>query len=787
MSESVTVEKLKHFVEKYPLDEKILIVPSFVLGGQYLDRLAINGTPTINLRLATLWTLAMTAIENKLAEKNTEIFGSVRIRLLVENIVERLAAENKLKYFVPIQQMPGVTESLYRAIGTLRQAGIEAEKLDIRASETPDKLSDVKLILDNYEKDLRESNGLDISGIIAEANKQEKLNELFPETKFAVLAEHTYSKSEMKLIKAIAQNRLTVVPHDAVKGLKRPQHYNFENKIESYIPSAYSYLYASASAPENAGTEIDCFYALGTHNEIREVFRRILESSVLLDSVEVLIPEASDYLPKIKETAERFGIPVTFGTGILSSMTSPGRALRAFLDWISGGFTSRDLRFALHSGLLYPVSESLQNCNSTGHSLARTLAAAGISWGAERYAPAFNTLISRIRKKIKNATEDDEQDTDSLERTVKEAEILAQFTNCILEPFKDATGNSRILLSAVAKICRQIINSFCIVVSEEDILARGALSSRLEELSEIAEEKVSLENVKERILLFCGDIRVSVKAPESGALHVDSYIQGGRSGRKWNFIIGADSQHFPGHGLQDSVLLDMERESISDDLFTSQNRISANVYGLAVTFAGLRGRITISYSMWDPRQNKDNFPSSLVLQAYRLASRKQDADYEELKEALGSPTSYIPASDAILLDDTDIWLSKMWRKERLSPAMESVKIIYPALSAGIEAEKQRNSFLVTPYDGLIPEIQIDFTKIIHSATSIEMLALCPRKYFFRYILMVKPPDEDIPEPGQWLDPMNRGSLMHEVFCRFYRELRDTGIIRPKESHRRRLH
>jgi ATP-dependent helicase/nuclease subunit B len=73
--------------------------------------------------------------------------------------------------------------------------------------------------------------------------------------------------------------------------------------------------------------------------------------------------------------------------------------------------------------------------------------------------------------------------------------------------------------------------------------------------------------------------------------------------------------------------------------------------------------------------------------------------------------------------------------------------------------------------------------LVMSASGIENLARCPYSYFLRYVLGIKLPDEIAINKARWLDAMQRGSLLHDVFCVFMRRLRDRGEEVKPEKHR----
>jgi ATP-dependent helicase/nuclease subunit B len=241
-----------------------------------------------------------------------------------------------------------------------------------------------------------------------------------------------------------------------------------------------------------------------------------------------------------------------------------------------------------------------------------------------------------------------------------------------------------------------------------------------------------------------------------------------------------DAQRFPGRGLQDPVLLDRDRANLSDYLTTTLDRITGNIYAFAVAFAGIRGKAVLSYSAYDPIESRENAPSSVLLQAYRLATGNREADYSVLqKDLLESLAGYAPSGSGRVLDNAELWLSLLAENNRLRPAMKSVKRNYKLLTAGIAAQNARESEELTGFDGQLGEPSDERDPRsrpdqVISASRMELLASCPRKYFFRYVLKLEPLEEDVPDPGAWLGPAERGSLLHDVFKRFMQKMRDKG-------------
>lgn len=98
---------------------------------------------------------------------------------------------------------------------------------------------------------------------------------------------------------------------------------------------------------------------------------------------------------------------------------------------------------------------------------------------------------------------------------------------------------------------------------------------------------------------------------------------------------------------------------------------------MAACMAGLRGKVTISYSSYDIKEDRRAFPSSLILQVFRIKEGSSEADYNMLFEALGEAAGFSYRTTASPeLDESDWWLNKLVEGELLKDGMESIKANY---------------------------------------------------------------------------------------------------------------
>jgi len=277
-------------------------------------------------------------------------------------------------------------------------------------------------------------------------------------------------------------------------------------------------------------------------------------------------------------------------------------------------------------------------------------------------------------------------------------------------------------------------------------------------------------------------VSVGHSNPKPGSVHVAHYSLGGYSGRKETFLLGLDQSKFPGALLQDPAILDVERKFLGNELVLSKDLMNEKVYLLAKALCSLNGKLTLSYSCRDLREDRELFPSSMLLGVYRLLTKDPRADYRRLARTLGEPNGFIPKGGSVPLNDWEWWL----RHREPGFTGESVYRCYPHLRQGEEAEKSRGDESLGQYDGLVPSIAgrmdpFDSERVL-SCSRLEALAKCPFAFFIQYVLGIEPIEEVEKDPNRWLEPRQRGSLLHEVFYRFMKELKVRGEKPSLKKH-----
>lgn len=543
-------------------------------------------------------------------------------------------------------------------------------------------------------------------------------------------------------------------------------------------------LAPAAQRPNDANRQIAIFAASSPLHEIKEVLRRCVAAGLHWDEVEIIATDADVYGCALDSLARRLNIPVSYAVGLPASRTRPGRVVSAYLRWIQEDFNDEIIRSLLESGDIVPDGEFR---TSNGVSLARTLRKLRIGWGRDRYLEH----IDAAERKAFTQLNVDEEESEENQRRIELLEDLAALRS-LFAPVLAATpalpnrlqrGTARISPAALANGVAVILQY---AVSDHDVdrIARERIQARVERVRATLARELSFESaiavLRERLEVKVPAVGAAGPAPWSSSprhLHLTDIAHGGFTGRRATFIVGLDSGRFPRATVRDPLLTDHDRLQVAPALITSAERVAEAQFRFNSLFARLRGEVTLSYSAYDTVEGRKLGPAAVVLDAFRVKTGDPGANYEDLRAATQQVATAVARREASL-DADDVWLSMMSEDGVIRAAQHVVRNAFGGLDRGLYARQQRQSRVVNAHHGLVsardsldPRINSD----IVSPSRLESLGTCGLRYFYRYVLGIRPPDIPEFDPEVWLDPRNRGSLLHEVYELALRDARSRGV------------
>lgn len=315
--------------------------------------------------------------------------------------------------------------------------------------------------------------------------------------------------------------------------------------------------------------------------------------------------------------------------------------------------------------------------------------------------------------------------------------------------------------------------------------------------------------------------RLPAEPPSKGGVHVGALSALAGLPFRWVAIVGLVEGGFPGVLRPDPLLLDDERRhvaapaaapvhsrrqgqlslfdeepvlpsAVAGALWTTQDRLLEARRLFQRATAQATERLVLSYPRADPRSGRERLPSLFFIAA---ASAR-----------VGQPVS-VPLLTTIVEEDATEDLSLEESLDASERDRVRVRLggdeAAQAIAAGSRFFRQshlashaRWSKAFTPYDGLVagppvtPEIGARLDPATSpwpvSASGLAMFAQCGFKYLLQYVLRLDPAPD--PEERTRLDPLERGSLFHEVAEHFLRERRDSGQLplRDTGAERQRL-
>jgi ATP-dependent helicase/nuclease subunit B len=407
-------------------------------------------------------------------------------------------------------------------------------------------------------------------------------------------------------------------------------------------------------------------------------------------------------------------------------------------------------------------------------------------WGRATYTISLTRLSNIYRHVAGDRDRTDEQKASAKKKIAQIDELLGWFQRLfasIPEPApleNTAKDAGHVDLQAVVDAVVAYLDASAARTNALDAVAVAALKDSVAELRALGAFRcplpVALRFIRERV----EGLTVGGDRPRPGHLHISTLAQSGYSNRDRLFVVGLEEGRVFPVAVEDPVLLDAEREKINPALRLSSDRTEEAVWAvlsrLATRGAGATTNhqppTVLSYSCRDTREYRDTFPSWLMLQAHRVKTGDVTQSYPGLKDALGVPKSNVPESPADAASDAAWWLG-----HRADAGVEEAVLrAFPPLEQGRVADESRSTDTFGEYDGYVPEAGPVLDPCAHekpvSATQLEGAAACPFRHFLERGLGLQPIEDDERDSDVWLDPLTRGSELHDLYALVMRRCRD---------------
>ena len=705
-------------------------------------------------------------------------------------------------YFAPVAETPGFGEALFRLVRELRGAGYDLSDLGPLldgATDAPDKAGSLAEILSEFGRRRYGFYGPDDALLAAEPARLDGLAllvwgmlDLPPalESLLHGIAERMPVDVHVPEVPAgsaapLAELRRRVIANGGAERLVADS-----REVDSTLERVRRGMFTQPAKPALAadGT-LRLVSAPDPSREVRAAARACFEwarEGVPFWDMAVAYRHGEAYLPLAEAVFVEAGIPVYLHEGSPLAERPVGRQTLGLLALFDSELSRQSVMDFLTDAKLPDALHEEYGGISTSRwdSLSRD---AGIVKGAAQW---------QRRLEVVRAESDGEDGPapDWVQQRSEDAGRLARFTAELDRRLHDRPG--RATWAAHLDYLQGLLARYVDGAEEVVVALRGlerftALEAEVDFdwFLDVVERAIGTLRSEDVI-----DSRPGAFAARGVSIVAVNSLVGIEFARVW--ILGATERAFPPPLRQDPILLDDERETITQrapsPLAPRSARGSEEALIFALACEAARERLVVSYARRATGESRPRLPSvffrELVSQLEGERVSADDApllardDVERIPgDAIGAPIGAghshdpeaVSAAAAGAVSEPERDRTYLQARVTRPLAVATFERAQPSFARALQAARARFAERYSVWDGALgPDAQAAIAALMPadqplSATSLEGYATCPARFMLERLLRVKAVEE--PEQVVRIDALSRGSVIHRILERFYDE------------------
>ena len=818
----------EEFIETVTGQEVLIVSATRMAADELARRFCLKTAGSLGIHRFSLGALAIEIASPRLALSGKSVLDGIAVDALAARAVQECRDRSSLEWFEPVATAPGFSHALASTLTELRLNNIDVEALR-RVGPAG---IDLALLASAYEQYLSDAGLADSAEIyrtaaVVVSDGQHRFHG-FP---LLLLDVAPRSEAQRAFLRSLADRAGAVLavcsPRDE-KSLVFFQHVlhikseDAGSSDSTALDRLREHIFSTFTPSETDGDNtVDFRSATDEARECVEIARSVhhaAELGVPFDKIGILLRNPEAYQPLVEDALRRAGIPAFFSRG--SRRPNPaGRALLALLACAAEGLSAsrfaeylslgqvpepddkgeppkRDPEWVPVQGELFPElsnrrwtadEEPRENRSAvaelrTPRYWERLLVDAAVIGGRDRWTRRIDGLEREFEKQIEELRGEDEPRFARVERQRERLQHLRNFAFPLIE-FLDGFPKSALWADWLQSLER---------LSAMALRQPEAVLSILGELRPMASVgPVTLDEVREVLTDRLTFLRTEPAERRYGKVFVATISEAAGLAFHTVFLPGLGEDLFPKKTFEDPLLLDADRQTISDNLPVQVQRIAEERLLLHTAAAAAENKLCISYPRMNLGQGRSRGPSFYAIEVIR-AVKGRVPDLQELQrvaaEASQSQPGWpSPKSPESAIDDAEYDLAIM-RKLMRMPAEERRGAARYLLSANqnlqrsLQSRWHRWNAKWSDADGIVdPDSRtLDSLKKHkpkqrpYSATALQQFAACP----YRFLLSAIHRLESRPEAValERLDPLTRGRLIHEIQFRVLTELQSMHLL-----------
>jgi ATP-dependent helicase/nuclease subunit B len=825
-----------HFLSQQPSARPLLLLaPTLGAGSGLLRAVTKVRGAVFGWAMESLATLAVKLCARELAERGLTLAPPLALEAVCVRVVSEFAARDELGRLTRIGDRPGLPSALLRTFSELGQAAVDPDAV-------PGELGE---LYQHYRTTLASLSLTDRAGLFRAAIDSARTSVTPPlGLPLCVLDVCPKTQLERAFLAALLQRAptsfATVAPGElgkeavgALYGTRDDGHSSpFSSNEISSAPAALRQLQenlfstneATIAGANNEDDSVSILSAPGESREAVEIARRILAEAargVPFDQMAIVLRSPFHYRTHLLEALRRAAIPANF-TRAAARPAPAGRAFLVLLQCAAEGISATRFAEYLSLGVMPNRAESAAVASEaegafepliddeTQRLLRGPLAApepaeprptqslflprrwesllvdAAVIGGPGRWHRRLDGLTRSLEERLQKVPEHEQR---TLERQRDALNDLRSFAL----PIVDALGalpsaaSWGIWLDALRLLAERTIDA------PEAI--RGVLA-QLEIVRDVG--PVGLKDVLAVLSERLGELSVPDKVDNIGGVFVSTVDEA--RGRVFDvvFVPGLAEKLFPQRVVEDPLLSDEQRASISEHLETQARRVESERAALAIAVGAARRRIILSYPRFESDKARPRVPSFYALEAIRAAEGRLPGFAELARRADEASQTRIgwpaPTQPELAIDAAEYDLSIL--RQLLHGAQKEVDGAAHYLLTSNGRLKRALQFRARRWrpewryvDGLVDPNALarDALSLRHSqlsqrgfaVTALEKYAACPYRFYLATVVGLSARKEVA--AVEELDASTRGLLIHELLRSVSTALHEQNLFSPSSD------
>lgn len=828
-----------HFLSQQPSARPLLVLaPTFAAGNGLLRAVTKVRGAVFGWAMETLGSLAVKLCARELAERGLTLAPPLALSAVCVRVVSEFAARDKLGRLGRIADRPGVPSALLRTFSELGQAEVDPDAV-------PGELGE---LYQHYRATLSNLLLTDRAGLFRAAIDSARTSCSsplgLPSCLFDVCPKTQLERTFLAALLQRAPSSFATVPPNelgagvvaALFGARGDDREHASRPLDTGEPATtpralrqlQANLFSTNEANDPPSTEgdesVSILSAPGESREAVEIARRILAEAargVPFDQMAIVLRSPFHYRTHLLEALRRAAIPAQF-TRAAARPSPAGRAFLVLLQCAAEGISATRFAEYLSLGVMPNRADSAAASSEhegvfdsptddeTQRLLRGPLAApeptesrptrslslprrwesllvdAAVIGGPGRWHRRLDGLARALEERLRKAAQHEQR---ALRTQLDALHELRAFALPIVDELGalPSAASWGAWLDALRVLAERTIDA------PEAI--RGVLA-QLEIVRDVG--PVGLKDVLAVLSERLGELSVPEQADMAGGVLVSTVDE--VRGRVFDvvFVPGLAEKLFPQRVVEDPLLSDEQRASISEHLETQARRVENERAALAIAVGAARRTVVLSYPRFESDKARPRVPSFYALEAMRAAEGRLPGFAELARRADQTSQTRIgwpaPAQPELAIDAAEYDLAILRQllngaQKEVDGAAHYLLTANPRLKRALQFRARRWRPEWRFVDGLVDPNALarDALNARHTqlsqrgfaVTALEKYAACPYRFYLATVVGLSARKEAT--AVEEMDASTRGLLIHELLRSVSTALHEQGLFSPSSD------